>query len=424
MTSQLARRIAFTLGALLVYRLGTYIPVPGIDLAAWAQIFKSESGGILAEANRLSSGAIARLSIFSISIVPYLTAAMFVQLALMVSRRLRAIRDQGEHGRRRLERSTRIVTVVLAAFQSYGIAGGLEGVRGVVVEPGPLFTLTTVATLTAGVLFLVWLAEQITARGIGNGLALILFVGIALELPREIANTMEFVRMGVLSPVAALGLVALAIVVIGSIAVMERARRLLPVRFAERDVGGRKIAAQTAEIAYKLNPAGILPMTITALTLTVAFIAFSLVFFVLGLDHIGPRLGALIGALSPGTPVHLALTAALILFFVFVYTAFVCDPTDAAETLKTHGGVITHNGVIADVTPGEPTAAYLDGVVTRTAVIGAVYLVVVILLPEILQMAIPVVPFAIGGIPMLILVCVTLDIEAQVRGELARPVPA
>jgi preprotein translocase subunit SecY len=421
MTSQLARRIAFTLGALFVYRLGIHIPVPGVNLAAWTQIFNQQPGGVLAAVSLLSGGAVARLGIFSISVVPYLTAALFVQLATMVSRRLQAIRDQGEHGRQRLERTTRIVTVVLAAFQAWGIAGGLEGVAGVVADPGPLFKLTTVATLTAGVLLLVWLGGVITAHGIGNGLALILFAGIATQPLRDLADIVALSRMGVFSAAATFGFIVLDVAVVAIVVAIERARRRLPVRFVERDVGGRTVAAQDAEITYKLNPAGVLPMSITSLVLTVALIGLSLMVILLDIDRVGPRFEAIVTAISSGTLTHFAVVAALTLFLVFLYTAFVCDPTDAAEKLKTHGGIIVDDGGIAVVAPGEPTAAYLDGVVSRIAVIGAVYVVVVILLPEIVSMAIPVVPFAIGGIPLLILVCVTLDLEAQVRGHLAQP---
>jgi preprotein translocase subunit SecY len=405
MSTELIKRGAITLVALLVYLVGTYIPLPGVDATAWAMLFDAQSGGMLGQANALSGGALRRLGILSLSITPYVTSAVILQVLSMVSRRLRALADD-EAGRRKLELATIAGTVVLAALQSYGIAVGLEGVGPVAPEPGLLFRLTTVLTLTAGTLFLVWLAGQITARGLGNGVALIIAAGIVNMLPRDIAVLLEGSRQGIIAPVAVpvVALVSAALTVL--VVVAERARRRLTVEFAGRQVGA---PPQTADLALKLNPAGLMPSYLASVLLTV--VAITAMFVALHVDgsEWPDRMRV---ALASGTLLHLVVLAALIAFFTFVYTAFVCDPTDMAERLAARGGALP------GIAPGEPTAAHLDSVISRTAAFGAGYLVVVMLLPDFLTSYFGL-PIALGGTSILVLVCVLLDLAAEIRAYLA-----
>jgi len=408
MNSELARRIAFTLGALLIYRLGIHIPVPGIDLTAWMRIFDSQAGGLLGQLNVLSGGAVRSLGVFTMSITPYITAATFLQLISLVSRRLAALWKEGEAGPRRFDQCARYGAALLTAMQAYGIAIGLEGTGGVVSEPGALFRLTTVVTLTGGTLSLIWLSGQITDRGIGNGIALILFAGVTTTLPGAVAGTLELNRQGVISS----GVIAiselLTFAVVALIVAVERARRRLPVRFAERQTSAGTLPSQTTDLVLKLNPAGVMPVVMASWVLSIVFAPLMLAAL-----YQGRRLPAgMIDVL--GMPLHQLVYAALIALFVFVYTAFVSDPEQMAHRLTTHGGVIPN------IAPGDATAEHLDGLLTRVAAIGAVYLAFLMLLPELLITFLQV-PFYLGGIPVLTLVCTTLDIEAQVRGLLETP---
>jgi preprotein translocase subunit SecY len=408
MSAELMKRSAYTLGALLVYWLGLRIPLPGVDLAAWTAVFDMQSGGMLGQANALSGGALRTLGILSLSITPYVTGAIILQLLSMVSRRLRALADD-ERGRGILERYTIVLTALLAALQGYGIAVGLEGIGPIVPEPGLLFRLTTVLTLTAGTLFLVWLAGQITARGIGNGVALIIAAGIVNALPREISALVEGSRQGVVASgtvtvVAALIAIVTAIVVVG-----ERSRRRLPVEFAERQVGTRALPRQSAVLALKLNPAGLVPSYMASLVLSVILIAAT--FTALQVEG-SEWLDRLRVALGYGTLLHLVVSAALIAFFTLVYTAFVCDPEQMAARLAACGGTLP------GIAPGEATAAHLDGVISRTAAFGAAYLVLVMLLPEFLTTFLEL-PINLGGTSILVLVCVLLDFAAEIRGHVA-----
>lgn len=403
MSTKLMKRCAFTLGALLVYWIGLNIPLPGVDIASWMAIFDTQSGGMLGQANALSWGALRRLSVLSLSITPYITAAIILQLLSMVSRRLRALTDD-ERGRITLERSTLGITVLLTLFQSFGIAVGLENVGTVVPEPGLVFRLTTVLTLTAGTLFLAWLAGQITARGIGNGIALIFAAGIVNALPSRIAELLEGSRQGIITS-GALLVVALATAALVVLVVMvERSRRRIAVEFTARQVGTPR---QTADIALKLNPAGLMPSYLASMVLGVVLIAATFAAL-----HAGwrDRLGILLGY---GTLLHLVVTTALIAFFTLLYTAFVCDPEQMAARLAAFGGTLS------GIAPGEATAAHLDSVISRTAAVGAAYLVVVLLLPDILTAYFQLPIIAVGGTPILVLVCVVLDITAEVRAYLA-----
>jgi preprotein translocase subunit SecY len=415
MILDLARRIAFTVGALLLYRLGTYIPLPGIDIAAWARFF-AQSDGILSQANIASGGAVARLGLLSLSLSPYLTATFLLQFCALVSGRLHASWTASERRRQSAERWTRILAAAVAALQSYGIARGLAGVPGLVVWPGDIFIVSTVLTLTGGMLFLVWLSSQITTRGIGNGIALIFVAGFLSLVPSNVALGLELVRQGVLSGNAMLAGALLVIALAAVVVVMERARRRLPVVFAERQVGTRTLPNRSADLALKLNPAGLAPVVLASWLLMIVLVPAELA--------IGPHGGwmtELLHALANVfSPLHQAVTLVLILLLTFVYTAFVCDPTDMAEKLKAHGGAIE------DVAPGEATAEHLDGVLSRIATLGAVYLVFVVLLSFILTnyfiaFAPVLSSFLLGSTSLMILVCVTLDLQAQVRACLAQP---
>jgi len=388
--TELGRRIAFTLGALLIYRVGTYIPLPGVDLSVWRELFGFQPGG-----------AVGRLAIFSIGIMPYVTAAILVQLAAMVSKRLRTLNDRGERGRRAIVQSTLYLTVVLAALQAYGIAVSLEDVDRLVAEPGSLFRIITVMSLTGGTLFLAWLSEQITARGIGNGLALILFAGIVAELPSDIAAIVELGRQGVLSTGVILAVLTTALAVIGFIVLMELAQRRLSVTYARRQVGMRMVEGQS-HLVLKLNSAGaVIPATLASWFVMAALAVAS---FGAGQGW----WGSIASVFGPGRPLYLFFYAVAIVLGVLLYTAFLLGPEQVAENLRQYGGGVS------GIEPGEATAAYLDHVLSHTAVVGALYLALVCLIPEVLTRAAGV-PFYFGGPSLLIVVCTIMDVESQAR---------
>jgi preprotein translocase subunit SecY len=397
MSSGLGRRIAITLGALLVFRLGTFVSIPGIDSLVWQELFRQQSGGVLGAADVLAGGAIGRLSIFALSLVPFVTASLLLQLASIVSSRLRALPKRGESGRRRLDVYTLALTIGLAGFQSVGIAIGLEGAR-VVAAPGMMFFLTTVLTLTGGVIFLVWLAGQITARGSGNGIALILAVGLVAELPGALVGMLELGRRGVLTTNFMLSLGLLAVVLTALIVHMELARRQLEVTF-RRQAGARTIEGRS-QLQLKLNNAGIVPTILAAWLLLLPVLAANLGLGVPDwiLEH-----------LKQGKLVFIALYGVAIVLCVFFYMAYLLNPDEIAEDLKKHGGVV------AGVEPGEATAVHIDRVVSRVSMMGAVYLAFVYLIPEIL-IANWSVPFYLGGTSLLIVVCAILDLKAQLGG--------
>jgi preprotein translocase subunit SecY len=392
MKSELARRIVFTLGALLVYRLGCYIPLPGVSV----------SGSQIPGVTIVSAS---RFSIFSLGIWPYLSAAILIQLVSMVSSKLGALPRKGEAGRRKIARYTIVLAVFFAAFHAFDNASSLQGIPNFVNEPGGLFLLSTMVTLTGGTIFLIWLGEQITARGIGNGLALILFAGVAAEMPDEIASMVQFVRQGALSAgrVSWLGIFWAALV--GLVVFFELARRRVPVEFTGRKLGDRLLPAQSTHLSLKLNSAGLMPTVVAPwlylLPLTIAGLVF---------DHTSPRLMAVYRLFQEYHMGRVILTSVAIIVLAFIYTAFVVDPEHAADSLKKYGGAIP------GVEPGEPTAAYLDRVVSYTTCIGAVYLAAVFLIPELL-LSYSQAPFYLGGTTVLVVVCTVLDIETQVRGR-------
>jgi len=396
MSKELARRIAVTIGALLIFRVGSHIPLAGIS----PQI----------QASLISSGASARISIFALSIIPYLSVAIVIQPVAVVWGRVGALERSGEAGRRKMARFTLILTLLLAAFQAFGVASGIQDISGVVTEPGGWFLLSATATMVGGVFFLVWLSEQITRHGIGNGLALLLFVGIVGSLPSDIASTLELVRQGAISGNLLLLLVILAVVGVAVIVLVEGARRNVPVQYAARQAGTRLLPARSSVLPFKINSAGFLiPATVTPwifyLPLALATLAFGQT----------PGLAAAYDHVQFGRPVHMILGSIAVFVLAFIYTAYVLDPARAAEVLRKQGGAIT------DVAPGEPTADYLDRVVTLTTFTGAVYLVAVSLIPEAL-VAYGELPYLFGGGSALIVVCTILDLEKQVRGySLTKP---
>jgi preprotein translocase subunit SecY len=407
MTPELRRRIGFTLGALLVYRLGTFIPLPGIDSAAWDQIFRSQAGGVLGMLNVYAGGGIHRMAIFALGITPYFTAAILLQLATIVSPALRARLRQGERGREIVIAYTRYITLVLASFQAYGVAIGLEGVGNVVADPGWLFRVTTVLTLTGGTLFLAWLAEQITWRGFGNGLALILLAGFVAELPRVIADMPDLRRPGTPLSGPLVAVVAIAIVIVGFIVFMERAQRRLSVTYAERKVGDRLIAERSSHLPLKLNAAGVIPTILASWVAILAsmFMAVLAIFVTFSVEE-----GSWASQLGQGRPLNLILHVVFIMLCAFVYTASVFDSEEAVENLRNYGGHIP------GIEPGERTAAHLDDILSRTTLVGAAYLALVSVMPEIL-LSYAQVPFYFGGTSLLMVVCAIMDLETQVRAH-------
>jgi preprotein translocase subunit SecY len=403
---ELKKRIWFTLGALLVYRLGTYIPLPGIDPSAWEQIFRTNSGGILGMFNMFAGGGIHRMAIFALNIMPYISASIIIQLMTTVSPELERLKKEGEQGRKVMNQYTRYLTVLLAAVQSYGISVGLEGFGQTVADPGFFFRISTVITLTGGTMFLMWLGEQITSRGIGNGISLIILSGIVAELPSAIAGTLELGRQGALSTGLILVVIMMAVAVIAFIVFMERAQRRLLIQYPKRQVGNRMFEGQSSHLPLKLNTSGVIPPIFAS---SLLLLPTTVANFNAG--QIPDWLAAITAQLGHGRPLFLVLYVALIVFFAFFYTAIVFNPTETAENLKKHGGFIP------GIRPGERTAEYIDYVLSRITVIGAGYLAIVCVLPEIL-ISYASVPFYFGGTSLLIVVSVTMDTVAQIQGYL------
>ncbi len=404
---ELKKRIWFTLGALLVYRLGTFIPMPGIDPIAFTNAFNQARGGILGLFNMFSGGAVERMAIFALNIMPYISASIILQLLTTVSPTLEALKKEGEQGRKVIHQYTRYLTVVLAMLQAYGIAVGLEGGGGgIVSEPGWFFRISTVITLTGGTVFLMWLGEQITARGIGNGISLIIFAGIVAELPAALAGLLDLGRTGAVSTALILLIIIVAIAAITFIVYMERAQRRLLIQYPKRQVGNKLFEGQSSHLPLKLNSSGVIPPIFAS---SLLLVPTTIAQFTAGQ---GPEwLQWLTTMLGHGRPAYMALYALLIIFFAFFYTAIVFNPAETADNLKKHGGFIP------GIRPGENTAKYIDYVLTRITVVGAAYLVLVCLLPELL-VAYAAVPFYFGGTSLLIVVSVTMDTVAQVQGYL------
>jgi preprotein translocase subunit SecY len=402
----LKKRIWFTLGALIVYRLGTYIPIPGIDAAELARFAAQNSTGILGWVNGLAGGALGRMAIFALNIMPYISASIIIQLLTTVSPHLEQLKKEGEQGRKRINQYTRYGTVILAALQAYGIAVGLEGQAGLVAEPGMFFRASTVITLTGGTIFLMWMGEQITARGIGNGTSLIIFAGIVAGLPSGIAAMLELGRTGQLSMFVIFGILVMALLVVAFIVFVERAQRRLLIQYPKRQVGNKMFQGDSSHLPLKLNTAGVIPPIFAS---SLLLLPITVANFTRGQ---GPDwLNALTALLGHGQPLFLFLYALLIIFFAFFYTSIMFNPKETADNLKKYGGFIP------GIRPGERTAEYIDYVLTRITVIGGIYLVVVCLLPEFL-IGYTGMPFYFGGTSLLIVVSVTMDTVAQVQGHL------
>ncbi|MCA1939380.1 MAG: preprotein translocase subunit SecY [Caenispirillum bisanense] len=408
--TELKKRIWFTLGALIVYRIGTYIPLPGINPQALASIFQQQGGGILGMFDMFAGGALSRMTIFALNIMPYISASIIMQLMTAVSPSMEALKKEGESGRKKINQYTRYLTVLITIMQAYGIAVGLEamgeGGAAAVYDPGYFFRFTTVVTLVGGTLFLMWLGEQITARGVGNGISLIIFTGIVANLPGALAGMLELGRTGALSPIVIIGIILLAIAVVAGIVFVERAQRRILVQYPKRQMGNRMYGGESTHLPLKINTPGVIPPIFASSILLVPTTAAS---FTAGS---GPQwLRDVTAMLGLGQPLHIVLFSALIVFFAFFYTAVVFNPQETADNLKKYGGFVP------GIRPGKNTADYLDYVLTRLTAVGAIYLVVISVLPEILIAEVGV-PFYFGGTSLLIVVTVTMDTVAQIQSHL------
>ena len=406
-TSELKNRILFVLGAIIVFRLGAHIPVPGIDPLELKKLFDSQSGGILGMFNMFSGGALSRFTLFALGIMPYISASIIMQLLTVVSPQLEQLKKEGEAGRRLITKYTRYGTVILAAFQALGISIALESQPGLVVDPGLAFRLTTVVTLVSGTMFLMWLGEQITERGIGNGISIIIFSGIVAGLPSALGSTLELARTGAFSIPLVFFLFAATILVTALVVFVERGQRKITVNYAKRQVGNKLYGGQTSHLPLKLNMAGVIPpIFASSIILFPATLAgwFGSSEKMLWLKDIG-------AAISPGQPIYIFLFALAIVFFCFFYTALVFNPKETADNLKKGGAFVP------GIRPGEQTAKYIDQIMGRLTLVGAVYITLVCLLPEFLILKFNV-PFYFGGTSLLIIVVVTMDFMTQVQSHL------
>jgi preprotein translocase subunit SecY len=400
----LKKRLFFLLGALVVFRIGAHIPVPGIDPTVLADLFRGQQGGILGLFNMFSGGALRRFTIFALGIMPYISASIIMQLMSAVSPPLEALRKEGASGQRKITQYTRYGTVALALFQATGISIALESQSGLVLDPGLMFRLTTIVTLVTGTMFLMWLGEQITERGLGNGISLIIFAGIAAGLPNAVGGLLELVRTGAMHALSALFIVAAVAVVTWFVCFVERGQRKILVNYAKRQVGNKIYGGQSSHLPFKLNMAGVIPpIFASSIILFPATIA----------GWFGTREGTgwlrdVAATLSPGQPIYIILYASAIVFFCFFYTALQYNPKETADNLKKSGAFVP------GIRPGEQTARYLERILTRLTLVGAVYVTLICLLPEFLILKWNV-PFYFGGTSLLIIVVVTMDFMSQVQ---------
>jgi preprotein translocase subunit SecY len=409
--TELKQRLLFVVGALLVFRIGSFIPVPGIDAVALAALFDQQRGTILDMFNMFSGGALGRVSVFALSVMPYISASIIIQLLSSIHPKLEQLKKEGEAGRRKITEYTRYLTVALATFQAIGIAIALEsqqiGGAQIVIEPGFAFRLTAALTLVTGTMFLVWLGEQVTERGIGNGISMIIFSGIVVGLPRAIGGTLELARTGELHVMTVLFLLLLALAVTAFVVFVERGQRRITVNYAKRQQGRKVYGGQSSHLPLKLNMSGVIP----------PIFASSIILFpgtIAGWFGDTEGLGWLKDistALSPGQPLYVLLLATAIIFFCFFYTAMVFNPKDTAENLKKSGAFVP------GIRPGEQTAKYIDSVMGRLTLIGALYMVAVCLLPQFLIVYLNV-PFYFGGTSLLIIVVLVMDFMSQVQAHL------
>jgi len=408
--TELKKRLWFTLAALIIYRLGTYIPLPGIDPAVLKDIFTQNQGGVLGMFDMFAGGALRRMTIFALNIMPYISASIIMQLMTAVSPQLEALKKEGETGRKKINQYTRYGTVLIAALQAYGISAGLEGMSSsagsAVTDPGLFFRFQVVVTLVGGTIFLMWLGEQITARGVGNGISLIIFSGIVANLPSALASTLELGRTGALSTGFIIFLMLGSVGVIYFIVFVERAQRRIIVQYPKRQQGNKMTGGESSHLPLKLNTAGVIPPIFASsiLLMPMTVIGFS--------AGSGPDWLTTVAAyLGRGQPLYLLIYISMVVFFAFFYTAVVFNPVDTADNLKRYGGFIP------GIRPGKNTAEYLDWVLTRLTVVGAGYLAIICLLPELLISRYSV-PFYFGGTSLLIVVTVTMDTITQVQSHL------
>ena len=404
----LKKRLLFLLGALIVYRIGTHIPVPGIDPAQLAQMFNTKNGaGILDMVNMFSGGALGRFSVLALGIMPYISASIIMQLMTVVSPQMEALKKEGESGRRKITQYTRYGTVVLALFQSLGIAVAMESQQGLVLDPGMVFRITTVVTLTTGTMFLMWLGEQITERGIGNGISLIIFAGIVSGLPQAVFNTLSLIGQNAITIPIGMMIFVGVVLITYLVVYVERGQRKIVVNYAKRQVGNKIFGGQTSHLPLKLNMAGVIP----------PILASSIILFPATLagwfgSHEGMGwLKDVSGALSMGQPLYVMLYTAAIIFFCFFYTALVYNPKETADNLKKSGAFVP------GIRPGDQTARYIEKIMLRLTLIGALYITLVCLIPEFLILKFNV-PFYFGGTSLLIIVVVTMDFMSQVQAYL------
>jgi len=400
----LKRRLMFLVGALIVYRIGAHIPVPGIDPIALADLFKSQKGGILGVFNLFSGGALSRFTIFALGIMPYISASIIMQLLTVASPQLEAIKKEGEAGRRKITQYTRYGTLVLALFQGLGISIALESQQGLVIEPGMMFRFVTVSTLVTGTMFLMWLGEQITERGLGNGISIIIFAGIAAGLPNSLGGLFELVRTGAMHPFTALVICVLVVAVTAVVVFVERGQRKILVNYAKRQVGNKIYGGQSSHLPLKLNMAGVIPPIFASSI--ILFPATLAQWF--GSSESMTWLKDLGSTLAPGQPIYVILYALAIVFFCFFYTALVFNSKETADNLKKSGAFVP------GIRPGEQTARYIDKILMRLTLAGAIYITLVCLLPEFLILKWNV-PFYFGGTSLLIIVVVTMDFMSQVQ---------
>jgi preprotein translocase subunit SecY len=405
--TELKRRLWFTIGALVVFRIGAYIPVPGVDPVALAEIFHRNAGGIAGMLDVFSGGSIGRMSILALSIMPYISASIIMQILTTVVPSLEALKKEGEAGRKKINQYTRYGTVVLAAFQAYGIAVGLESQANVVHDPGLFFRFVTIVTLVGGTLLLMWIGEQITARGVGNGVSLIIFAGIVAALPNAMVQTLELGRTGALSALFIIALAVGVIVVVSVVVFVETAQRRIVVQYPKRQVGNKMYGGEASHLPLKINTSGVIP----------PIFASSLLLFPATIASFQGNAGEpgiaqwIATYLAHGQPLYLLAYIGLIVFFCFFYTTVVFNPNDTAENLKKNGGFVP------GIRPGKNTAEYLEYILNRLTVIGALYLSAVCILPELL-IARGGVPFYFGGTSLLIVVSVTLDTVTQIQAHL------
>lgn len=407
--TELQKRIWFTLGALIIYRIGTYIPVPGIDATVMGQLLKQHQGGILGMFNMFSGGALGRMTVFALNIMPYISASIIVQLMSTAVPSLEALKKEGEQGRKQLNQYTRYLTVFIAIFQAYGIAIGLENVQSgaAVVSPGPLFLLTCVTALVGGTIFLMWLGEQITSRGVGNGVSLIIFTGIVANLPHAVVSLFQLSYTGAFSSVFLITFLVLALLTIVFIVFMEQAQRRIVIQYPKRQMGAYMFGGEASHMPLKVNTAGVIPPIFAS---SVLLIPVTLAGFMNGksmpswLAYLGEKFGQ-------GQPLYLLFYAVMIVFFSYFYAAVTFNPTETADNLRKQGGFIP------GIRPGKTTASYFDQVLTRLTTIGAAYMVIVCLLPQILITRYNV-PFYFGGTSLIIIVSVTIDTVTQIQSHL------